>query len=48
MNRTHCRNHYEDPWSRATVPSRVAAGAVTISIVTPGGAAASPTKFMVN
>jgi hypothetical protein len=48
MNRTHYRNHYQDPSLRATVRARVAAGAVTISIVIPGGTAASPTKFMVN
>ena len=32
----------------ADVPSGLAAGAVTISITTPGGAANSPTKFTVN
>jgi uncharacterized repeat protein (TIGR03803 family) len=32
----------------AVVPSGLAAGAVTISITTPGGAANSPTKFTVN
>lgn len=32
----------------ADVPSGVAAGAVTISIITPGGTANSPTKFTVN
>ena len=47
-HRNHYRNHYQDPCSRATVPEGVAAGSVAISIVTPGGTAASPTKFMVN
>jgi uncharacterized protein (TIGR03437 family) len=32
----------------AVVPSGLAAGAVTISITTPGGTAKSPTKFTVN
>jgi hypothetical protein len=32
----------------ADVPSGLAAGAVTISITTPGGTANSPTKFTVN
>jgi uncharacterized repeat protein (TIGR03803 family) len=32
----------------AVVPSGLAAGAVTISVTTPGGAANSPTKFTVN
>jgi len=32
----------------AVVPSGLAAGAVTISITTPGGTASSPTKFTVN
>jgi len=32
----------------AVVPSGLAAGAVTISIITPGGTANSPTKFTVN
>jgi uncharacterized repeat protein (TIGR03803 family) len=32
----------------AVVPSGMAAGAVTISITTPGGTASSPTKFTVN
>jgi hypothetical protein len=48
MQTTDAFTGMSDTLVTAAVPARVAAGAVAISIVTPGGTAASPTKFTVN